>query len=532
MRQRSSDSTANRNRIESRDSPPVRRPESAPAHRVLNGVLPVLRGAVGGACVRAQGIALRATDGVLHAPRTARQVGYVSFLTTLLLSILLEPNAGAVSSSLAAATILLTSAAQPLYAAVLTACASAMTTPRFTRLTRALTALAFTITLHYSPLQSSAPLQNVLFLLCLVPHITGSKRASKRHRRKFTRRFVALAIVACVCYVTLPEIGRRFVPDIPRTHRLHAHERGPTGLISVLDDLKLQYRLLIADHSILGGRFIAPQYRHETIFGQFHVHEAVRLTQGPGNRAVCLGLGVGVVAQALHDHGVKVDAVELDGVVAKFAHAYFGLSGPNVIVSDAVKWLRNAPSNTYDYAVHDVFTGGAIPSSMFSLDTLQNIRRVLRDDGVLALNFVGDTSGDEATRALSAVRARLGHVWKFVDMYGENSNATVVNVVYFASDSEDRMKFRKATVDDALGSSVRLDTLETFEQQKLGDDVIPNMDVADATDEVVNKGQWITARLHWTAMRGILDKKIWLALAGARDTGAGKVPPKGKRRRK
>lgn len=505
--------------------------ETATYHYLINVILPVVRGVIGGACVYALGIILRATDGVLHAPKTVRQVGYISYFTTFVLSVLLEPNGEIISSSLIAISLFLIAAAQPLYASVLTSCATAITTPKTSAITRILSSMCFILALQFSTFQPWYPLQNCLFLICLIPHISGSKSPSKRHGKSFTRRFISLAIIASTCFIALPSIGSQFVPAIPSTHKLVAHQRGATGLISVLDDLRNQYRLLIADHSILGGRFTAQEYIHETIFGQFHVHEAVRLTEGPGNDAVCIGVGIGVVAQALHDHGVKVDAVELDGVVAKFAKKYFGLHGPNVIVDDAAVWLENAKSNSYDYAVHDVFTGGAIAPSMFELNTFHNIHRVLRSDGVLALNFVGDISGGEATRALSAIRARLSSVWKFVDMYGEDTNATVVNIVYFASDNLERLKFRDVTWSDALGSTVRMGVLESFRKRKIGDDVIPSMSIDEATDDVVNKGQWITAKKHWTAMRGILHKNVWIALSVARDTSFMKAPRWRKRRK-
>jgi spermidine synthase len=112
---------------------------------------------------------------------------------------------------------------------------------------------------------------------------------------------------------------------------------------------------------------------------------------------------------------VSVDVVELDPAVSRFALEYFGL--PNEAGESKRVWSQSAANGAkgeqkmlkngaavhmhvgdgrhfldeygqtgvYDYVLHDVFTNGELPPSLFSVDALKSIKRVLKPDGILAL---------------------------------------------------------------------------------------------------------------------------------------------------
>jgi spermidine synthase len=103
------------------------------------------------------------------------------------------------------------------------------------------------------------------------------------------------------------------------------------------------------------------------------------------------GLGIGTSADALIKHGVETDIVELDPVVYKYAKDYFGLA-PNhtAYIEDAVGFVKREVSKgvdakKYDYILHDVFTGGAVPASLFTKEIFQGLREILSDDGIIAI---------------------------------------------------------------------------------------------------------------------------------------------------
>lgn len=91
-------------------------------------------------------------------------------------------------------------------------------------------------------------------------------------------------------------------------------------------------------------------------------------------------------------HGIETHIVELDPMVYQYAKDYFGLL-PNhtAYIMDAVEFVKNAVATPeleleqYDFIIHDVFTGGAAPSVLFTIDMMQGMRKILKDDGVVAI---------------------------------------------------------------------------------------------------------------------------------------------------
>lgn len=101
------------------------------------------------------------------------------------------------------------------------------------------------------------------------------------------------------------------------------------------------------------------------------------------------GLGIGTTPAALVAHGVDTTVVEIDPVVHEFASKYFQLpSNHTPVIADAVTYtadLVNKTSDQFDYIVHDVFTGGAEPIALFTLEFLQILEALLKPNGVIAI---------------------------------------------------------------------------------------------------------------------------------------------------
>lgn len=89
-------------------------------------------------------------------------------------------------------------------------------------------------------------------------------------------------------------------------------------------------------------------------------------------------------------HGVDTTIVELDPVVYKLATKYFNLpSNHHAALEDATKFVKRAQKSTptpqYDYIVHDVFTGGAEPAELFTMEFLTDLKSLLKEDGAIAI---------------------------------------------------------------------------------------------------------------------------------------------------
>lgn len=88
-------------------------------------------------------------------------------------------------------------------------------------------------------------------------------------------------------------------------------------------------------------------------------------------------------------HGINTTVVEYDPVVYEFAAKYFDLKENNPpVLQDAVGYtaeLAKIAPETYDYIVHDVFTGGAEPVELFTLEFFQGLHTLLAPEGTVAI---------------------------------------------------------------------------------------------------------------------------------------------------
>jgi spermidine synthase len=103
---------------------------------------------------------------------------------------------------------------------------------------------------------------------------------------------------------------------------------------------------------------------------------------------ICSGLGIGTTPGALIAHGINTTIVEIDPIVYEFAVDYFQLPlNHTSVIADAVVYVEEsvARHQKYDYIIHDVFTGGAEPAELFTVEFLANLRSLLNKDGVIAI---------------------------------------------------------------------------------------------------------------------------------------------------
>jgi spermidine synthase len=100
-------------------------------------------------------------------------------------------------------------------------------------------------------------------------------------------------------------------------------------------------------------------------------------------------LGIGTTPAALISHGINTTIVEIDPIVHEFAVKYFSLPpNHNAVIADAASYTSELANKTYekfDYIVHDVFTGGAEPVDLFTVEFISNLKTILNPGGVIAI---------------------------------------------------------------------------------------------------------------------------------------------------
>ncbi len=116
--------------------------------------------------------------------------------------------------------------------------------------------------------------------------------------------------------------------------------------------------------------------------------------QPDGDRALVIGLGVGMVPGWYVQRGVTVDVVDIDPDVVDLARRYFGFeTNGEVFIQDARAFLAR-PGEDYDYILLDVFNGDVTPGHLLSREALALVAARLDEGGVLALNLIGSLGSD------------------------------------------------------------------------------------------------------------------------------------------
>lgn len=93
---------------------------------------------------------------------------------------------------------------------------------------------------------------------------------------------------------------------------------------------------------------------------------------------------MGITAKSLHKFGVNVTAIEIDPVVHEFAQKYFGLPQLKVFYKDGRAFIEES-AEKWDYIIHDVFTGGSVPSHLFTMEMWSAVKERLSQDGVVVV---------------------------------------------------------------------------------------------------------------------------------------------------
>lgn len=151
-------------------------------------------------------------------------------------------------------------------------------------------------------------------------------------------------------------------------------------------------------HIALGRPFNHPQGTIRLDAPAFHVHEFTRhLTYGALcaadgiKRALFLGLGAGIAVQTLRDLVplAEIDIVDLNRELFEVSDRYFfSLQAQNVHLyhADAFAFVVQA-AERYDYIACDIWGPSLeVPPFLLTTDFYENIKRILADAGVFAIN--------------------------------------------------------------------------------------------------------------------------------------------------
>ncbi|KAL6711644.1 hypothetical protein ACN47E_004578 [Coniothyrium glycines] len=222
-------------------------------------------------------------------------------------------------------------------------------------------------------------------------------------------------------------------------------------------------------------------------------------------------------------HGINTTIVELDPVVHHYATKYFDLSPDHTaVIDDAVSYVASksdsAPAS-FNYIIHDVFTGGAEPVYLFTTEFMTGLYNLLTPDGVVAINYAGDITLGSTKLVLNTIHAVFPACRLFRDSPAPEEQVEgepdFINMVIFCVKNDNGLgkkavTFRDATSEDLLGSIARQNFLQPREELEVkysytkGSSVMGKNDVGE-----LEKYHKEGAVSHWKIMRSVLPAGVW-----------------------
>ena len=226
-------------------------------------------------------------------------------------------------------------------------------------------------------------------------------------------------------------IGGRSQPAADESYQTHFKHESLYGWVRVIDNASENFRVLTMDSSIIGAASLSNGR------SALSYQRAVEFLPGlrPGmKRALLIGQGAGHMASELATAGITTDTMEIDPAIAEAATEFFGFSPTGTtIIGDARYEVRRLDQD-YDLIILDVFTGGAEPFHLLTVEYLQQLQSLLTDNGMLALNFVAFYDSG-TNQALASVVKTLDNVFSYQQTLISEPDVDFNDFIFLASDT-------------------------------------------------------------------------------------------------
>ncbi len=152
-----------------------------------------------------------------------------------------------------------------------------------------------------------------------------------------------------------------------------------------------------------------------------------------------IGLGGGTLPTLFSRYGARVDVIEIDPRMEPIAKKYFGYQpGKGHILRGDGRQVMRRLQGKYDAFVLDAFSSYDQPAHLFTREMFLDVKRLLKDDGVIGINSAGFIKGD-AARVSRAILKTLQDVFTHVEVFHVDGRDRVGNIIFFAADKPLRL---------------------------------------------------------------------------------------------
>ena len=202
------------------------------------------------------------------------------------------------------------------------------------------------------------------------------------------------------------------------------------GWVRVIDQPKRDLRFLTSDASMIGAASLSTD---KTLLAYQEIVTLIPALSPPMKRALIVGLGAGHMANMLDKrYKLITDTLEIDPAVSQAAVDFFNYTPTGkAIVGDARYEIRHL-KGVYDLIIHDCFTGGSEPAHLLTVETLQQLKKQMTGDGILAINFVSFLQNGN-NKALASVGRTISQVFPNYSVFISEPGHDFNDFIFLAS---------------------------------------------------------------------------------------------------
>ena len=220
--------------------------------------------------------------------------------------------------------------------------------------------------------------------------------------------------------------GRKTYDD----YTVLSDEESYYGWVRVVDDKDRNIRWLMSDSSTIGAEDL---HSGSSLLGYQLVTGLLPWFDEQGRELLLIGLGAGHLVKTYGNYGIITDTIEIDPAVANAAKTYFSFKPTGRLILGDARYQIKKIHKQYDFIVHDCFTGGAEPIHMLSLEMITELKKHLKPDGILALNFVGFTR-EKDLKPVQSVARTLDQVFQNRRTFVSAPGAVFNDFIFVVSD--------------------------------------------------------------------------------------------------
>jgi spermidine synthase len=225
-------------------------------------------------------------------------------------------------------------------------------------------------------------------------------------KKKDYNSLILIGIILCMTLIQLYTLNNE---KQNKNQKIIYESNGLLGQIKVIDyanDYYFEDSTLVGEWSrwlyvnrisqTKDNSFARKELEEERYFSYVYNLTTLLMALPKENRNVLLlGLGGGSIANHLTTKGFHVEVCELDERIELIARNYFQLPKSVKVTIDDARHFVKGVNKQYDAIIFDTFKGEETPNHIITMESLEEVKKILNPDGFLLINSFNFIEGEK-----------------------------------------------------------------------------------------------------------------------------------------